>query len=103
MKHFIAECNYVKVEIKESRAENKCKEVLPLKSYVPVMDRDMNEEEDLRRQISSIERILGNAASTRTLQEVRNDLSQLDKDMYVFLSHRCALTSITDRETFRTQ
>lgn len=45
------------------------------------MDRDLTELEDLRRQISSTERGLENTGSTRTTQEVQDDLTRLDQQM----------------------
>lgn len=45
------------------------------------MERDLAEAEELRRQISSAERGLENTGSTRTNQEVVDDLARLDKQM----------------------
>lgn len=47
------------------------------------MERDLSEAEELRRQISSAERALENTGSTRSNQEVVDDLARLDKQMWV--------------------
>lgn len=69
------------MEAKESLAITQSKAVTGLRAFLPVMERDLAEAEELRRQISSTERALENTGSTRTNQEVVDDLAQLDKQM----------------------
>ncbi|KAI5452761.1 DNA repair protein rad50 [Naganishia albida] len=69
------------VEAKESLAISQSKAVAALRAYFPVMERDLSEAEELRRQISSAERALENTGSTRSNQEVVDDLARLDKQI----------------------
>lgn len=55
--------------------------VAGLRAHVPVMERDLAEADDLRRQITSTERGLENTGTTRTSQEVLDDLARLDKHL----------------------
>jgi hypothetical protein len=71
----------LQAETEETLAQNKCQAAAALKSYVAVMERDIVETDDLQRQISITERTLESTGSTRTMQQVQDDLGRLDKDM----------------------